>query len=69
VVEVLAIPEPMIEDDIAIDELLTRRQRRAAISNEEVESSTEKSKEGDTQRVRQLVTPDPSVVSGAIEGG
>jgi len=29
VIEVLAIPEPMVEDDIATDELLTRRQRRA----------------------------------------
>jgi hypothetical protein len=53
VVEVLAILELMVEDDIAIDELLTRRQRRAATGSVELtESLTEQLKEGDTQRVR-----------------
>jgi hypothetical protein len=61
VVELLALPKPMVEDEIAIDELLTRRQRRKN-TQESAENSTEASKEGDTHPVRQLLTPEASVV-------
>lgn len=68
VVELLALPELMVEDDIAIDELLTRRQRRST-TQKPAESSTEASKEGDTtHRIQQLLTHEASV-SGRTAGG